>query len=591
MNMTWVAILIAASLPTLGHDEPAGGGQHGTFRPRYLDGEIEHVKLLPESQPAVVPLSEAKVPDSLDMRNMSRWCLNYLTGSITAEQNYASSYGNWPLNDPPFQLGGDRIAVGDSEVRNDLAFVLMRQMSGISYGRTVQKGLRERILAYQHACGLFNPPGHGDTDVLWATAWMARSLIESFATTGDRDALARAERALKAVRKYAVTSNDRGQSRLAPPRELKLGDEIIQFAYRGNLDFCIVEPFVRYYEVTGDATMLEVAKGLAAGRLAGFGQYDTGHMHSHMHGVIPIAHLGAVTGEKRYLDWAEEQLAQRAHQRTDYGWVEATEGYGASETCALADHLLICLYLGRSGRTRHYDFVERAVRNYLPQVQFFINDKTFQPLWSRKPYKDRESHLALMRRLEGGFLCRTDPEDRWSQGTISLEGCCPPTGMTGLYQAWKELVRKTDEGVWVNLAFNHDSPEARVVSFLPEVGRLTTVARIAGDYHIRIPGFVPWDSVRAFRSRLGSKPVEVIRKGDYVVFPTARAGEELTVTFPVVDFIQKTKAGGKDLEIHWKGNLVTGVSPGGKVWPLFEEVPYRTPPFRVLGNDPDAKGP
>ena len=122
---------------------------------------------------------------------MARWCLNYLTGSITAEKNYASSYGNWPLNDPPFCIGGDRIAVGDSEVRNDLAFVLMRAMSGISYGAKVQKGLRDRILAYQHASGLFNPPSHGDTDVLWATAWMARSLIESFATTGDRDALAR----------------------------------------------------------------------------------------------------------------------------------------------------------------------------------------------------------------------------------------------------------------------------------------------------------------------------------------------------------------------------------------------------------------
>src|SRR3954452_4373593 len=444
------------------------------------------------------------------MRNMARWCLNYLAGSITAEENYASSYGNWPLNDPPFSVGGDRIAVGDSEVRNDLAFVLMRAMSSISYGAKVQKGLRDRILTYQHASGLFNPPSHGDTDVLWATAWMARSLIESFATTGDRDAIARAERALNAVRRFAVTSNDRGQLRLDPPRELKLGSETIRFAYRRTLDFCIVEPFVRCYEVTGDAKMLEVAKGLADGRLAGFGEYDSGHMHSHMHGVIPIAHLGAVTREKRYLDWAEEQLDRRAHQRTDYGWVEATGGYGASETCALADHILTCLYLGRGGRTRHYDFVERAVLNYLPQEQFFINDRTFKTLWNRRSYKDRENHLALMRRLEGGFLCRTDPEDRWSKETISLEGCCPPTGMTGFYQAWKDLVRKTEDGVRVNLAFNHESPVARVVSFLPDAGRVTVVARIAGDYQIRIPGFAPWKSVRAFRGRSECKQVEVI---------------------------------------------------------------------------------
>jgi hypothetical protein len=590
MNTTSVTILIAASLCTCWEEQAAGAGQQGTFRPRHHAGEIDHVKILPESQQLVLPLSQARIPEGLDMRNMARWCLNYLTGSITVEKNFASSYGNWPLNDPPISIGGDRIAVGDSEVRNDLAFVLMRAMSGISYGTKVQKGLRDRILAYQHGSGLFNPPSHGDTDVLWATAWMARSLIESFATTGDSDALTRARKALDAVRKFAVTSNDRGQLRLAPPRELKLGDEIIRFAYRGTLDFCIVEPFVRYYEVTADATMLDVAKGLADGRLAGLGQYDSGHMHSHMHGVVPIAHLGAVTGEKRYLDWAEEQLDRRADQRTDFGWVEATGGYGASETCALADHIHICLYLGRGGRTRHYDFVERAVLNYLPQEQFFTSDKTFKTLWNRKTYKNRESHMALMRRLEGGFLCRTDPDDRWSQGTISLEGCCPPTGMTGLYQVWKDAVRKTEEGVMVNLALNHESPEARVVSFLPDEGRVTVVARIAGDCHVRIPGFAPWNSVRAFRGRPESKQVEVIRKGEYVVFPNAEAGEELTVKYPVVDFIQKTKAGGKDLEIHWKGNRVIGLSPKGKVWPLFDEVPYPTPPFRPLGKDPGATG-
>jgi hypothetical protein len=580
MNHKWAAILIAGSLSTV-LDGTAGGVEQGVeFKPRYFAGEISGVNILPEPPGSVLQLAETRIPKDVDLENMSKWCLNYLKGSISAENGYASSYGNWPLNDPPFSVGGDRTAIGDSEVRNDLAFVLMREMSGISYGATEQHGLRKRILTYQHESGLFTPPSHGDTDVLWATAWMARSLIESFATTGDRDAIARAEKALKAVRKYAVTANDQGQFRLAPPTELKLGNDIIHFAYRGTLDFCIVEPFIRYFEVTGDETMLEVARKLADGRLAGFGKYDTEHMHSHMHGVVPIAHLGAVTGDKRYLDWAENELERRAGQRTDFGWVEATNKYGASETCALADHLHVCVYLGRSGRTRYYDFVERTVRNYLPQEQFFINDETFQTLWSKTTYKNRENHLALLRRLEGGFLCRTDPDDRWSKGTISLEGCCPPTGMTGLYLAWKDIVRKSPEGIWINLAFNHDSPEARVVSFLPDRGRMTVVARLAQDYHIRIPSFVPWNHVRAFRGRGEYVQAEVKRNGEYVEFPNAVVGEELTVTYPLVAFVQKMNAGGKYLEINWKGNFVLDLSPKSKVWPLFETVPYPTPSFR-----------
>src|SRR5262249_5365877 len=124
----------------------------------------------------------------------------------------------------------------------------------------------------------------------------------------------------------------------------------------------------------------------------------------------------------------------------------------------------------------------------------------------------------------------------------------------------------------------------------PDAGRVTVVPRIAGDYLIRIPGFVPWNSVRAFRGRDESRQVEVIRKGEYVLFPNAEAGEELTVSYPLVDFVQKTKAGGKELEIRWKGNLVIGLSPRGKSWPLFDEVPYPTPPFRPLGRDRDTTG-
>jgi hypothetical protein len=97
-----------------------------------------------------------------------------------------------------------------------------------------------------------------------------------------------------------------------------------------------------------------------------------------------------------------------------------------------ADHIHICLYLDRSGRTRHHYFVERAGLNYLRQEQFFFTDSAFETLWSRRSYKDRENHLALLRRLEGGFLCRTDSEDRWSNDLINLERCCPPTGMTVL---------------------------------------------------------------------------------------------------------------------------------------------------------------
>lgn len=542
-------------------------------------------KVLPASEPADGKLLSKpnSSRDTLDPVLMARWSLNYLTGSVSEEAGFASSYGNWPLRMPPYALGGDKIAIGDSEVRNALAFVLMRDMSGIDYGAKVQKGVMNRILSYQKPCGLFNPPSHADTDVLWATAWATRALIEEFATTGNREDLARAKRALKAVRQYAVEANDTGLLRLAPPEKLTLDGQEIRFAYRPTLDFCIVEPFVRYYEVTGDKEMLAIARGLVEGRLQGYATgHDTGHTHSYWHSLIGIAHLGAVTGEKKYLDWVENQFERWIPLMTDYGWFEATANYNASETCAVSDLMHVCIYLGRAGRSTRYDLVERTLRNYLPQEQFFIDDDTFLHLWREQNYADRDRQMALLRHLEGGFLCRTTPSDRWAlpgapEGPLSLEGCCPPTGMTGLYLAWKDIVRKTDQGVFVNMAFNRDCPEATVVSFLPDQGRLTVTPKQDGVFYVRIPGFVSRNQVSAWRN--GRKSNRIVWQGDYVLFASARKGEELTVTYPLSTFDQKLHRAGKDYTFHWKGNALTGIEPRDGVWPLFKKIPSPIPAF------------
>jgi hypothetical protein len=67
--------------------------------------------------------------------------------------------------------------------------------------------------------------------------------------------------------------------------------------------------------------------------------------------------------------------------------------------------------------------------------------------------------------------------------------------------------------------------------------------------------------------------------GDYVLFSSARKGEELTVTYPLATFDQKIKRAGTDYTFHWKGNAITGMEPMTGVWPLFKQIPYPTPPF------------
>ena len=222
-----------------------------------------------------------------------------------------------------------------------------------------------------------------------------------------------------------------------------------------------------------------------------------------------------------------------------------------------------------------------------PRAQFFIDDR-FLDLWRQQAYPDRDQQMALVRRLEGGFLCRTTPSDRWAlsgrpEDPISLEGCCPPTGMTGLYRAWKDIVRTTKKGVFVNMAVNGDCPEATVVSFLPDQGRLSVVPKRDGTFYVRIPGFAPHDRVTAWGN--GRKSRSIVWSGDYVAFASAKKDKELTVTYPLVAAVQKVHRAGKDYTIHWKGNALTGIEPADGVWPLFENIPYPTPPIAPCSGE------
>jgi hypothetical protein len=127
------------------------------------------------------------------------------------------------------------------------------------------------------------------------------------------------------------------------------------------------------------------------------------------------------------------------------------------------------------------------------------------------------------------------------------------------------------------MAFNRDCAEAKVVSFLPDQGRLTVVPKHNGAFYVRIPGSAPHNEVSAWRN--GRKSGKVVWSGDYVIFASARKGEEMTVTYPLVTFDQNIHRGGRDYTFHWKGNALTGIEPMDGVWPLFRNIPYPTPPF------------
>src|SRR6185436_10458639 len=117
-------------------------------------------------------------------------------------------------------------------------------------------------------------------------------------------------------------------------------------------------------------------------------------------------------------------------------------------------------------------------------------------------------------------------------------GCCAPEGMRAIHTAWMNTIDHYQKsplgpaGVYVNSSFSRDSKWGRVVSFVPETGRLTVKATVKKPFFLRPPHWTPHEKVRAF---VGTKSIPVKWSGSYVRFD-ARPGDELTITYPLVEF-------------------------------------------------------
>jgi DUF1680 family protein len=165
---------------------------------------------------------------------------------------------------------------------------------------------------------------------------------------------------------------------------------------------------------------------------------------------------------------------------------------------------------------------------------------------------------------------------------MDMMGCCVPEGMRAIHTAWANTVRKEADGIHVNMCFNRDAPEARVICPRPNHGRMTVRAKAEGDFYVRPPAWAPRDEVTASRN---GKTVELVWCDGYVFFERTAPDDELVIAYPMVSFVQKQTVknapGEPDrvVTVTWLGNTVTKLEPKGEKLPLYQQVPRVLPPL------------
>jgi hypothetical protein len=582
--------------------------------PLLFRGDLSDVRILP-------PNPEPR-PDTVDLQAMARAALNYLRGNPDPARGYECKFALGPLGipahvpiSPPNEYGFDVVSLGDTDARMNTQFAHMREMAGDAAGPDpVQDGLRQRLCRYRRADHLcWTNPGAcigetipGEWVNTWTTAKLLVSLADEVARHGDPALRQETRQMFLALRDLAIWDGSRAYYwGIAPYKD---GQWLLRnwCQSHGRNYPWVVEPLVRYYEATGDEEGLALAKAFAEGMLdevqpeMGAQRVDPatgafkGHVHLHTHAVWGVAHLGAVLGERRYLDWAAKVHDFVVAQGTDYGWYPefAPQGEYRTEICVVGDMVSLGANLARGGQPQLWDTVERTVRNELARSQFALTPafvRLFETLHRDQPAAVVDQALADLRRLEGGFVAQATFDDWVSYpGTptlgsaglyangIQMMGCCPPEGMRGLWEAWNSIVEPGADGVRINLAFSREHEAASVRASRPGDGRLEVTAKRPGRYLIRPPA---WSDRDGWGLTRNGAPTPVRWGGPrqaYVVGDHVQPGETLVVTWPVSAFTQSFAARsvpGREPQIttRWVGSQVVGVEPKGQHLPMFAD--------------------
>jgi hypothetical protein len=558
--------------------------------------------------------------DDLDLKSMARSALNYLRGNPLPDHNYDCRFSIGPLGIPntvplvPSDRSGfDPIACGDADCRIDWQFPHMREMAGQQEPELVELGVRARVRRYQHAddhlCWI-NPEcyiGESCDDEWigsWTTAKLLFALAEEFQRSGNAAVKENARKTFLALKGLALWDGPRAYYHGIAP--YKNGEWLRKgwcAAHSRNYPF-IVEPCVRYSEITGDAEAMDFAKAVTEGFLAG-SQKDMGnlridpetgayqdHVHCHAHAVWGVAHLGALLKEPRYLDWARKFYDFTHSRGTDYGWYPESlpQHEYRAEVCAIADMVSIGAWLALGGWPHYWDQVERTVRNELRRAQFFLTPaflRLFRDIHKDKTPAEIGQAIAELRKLEGGFVAQPTLND-WvaypnnpklgtpglMENGVHMMGCCPPAGMRGLWEAWCGIVSEQPEGVMVNMSISRDHPAAKVEAFSAESGGLQATVRKSGKFLLRPPAWASRQSVRLRRDGRNA-PVEWGGPQQaYVDCPAAAVGEQLLLTWSVPVFQQSfvpqsVPERHQAVCVRWTGNRVDAVEPRGKYLPMF----------------------
>lgn len=555
-------------------------------------------------------VSEGHINEPPSLNLMAEKSLNFLENNPDPELDYECRFSILPSKIPwhstsikANEYGYDVIAIADTDLRMQHIWGHMRKMAGVKEASAVEKGVNRRSDSYvgEDGCCYANPAAFTGHEIggVWMSPWGTSHQIiyycDQYEATGDKSWLERSKKALDSLLRLSVEAAGMTDfPRSSAYLEGKWLNEGWSSEHSRNYTF-IIEPLLRYYELSGDAEYLRRAILFAEAFISCMidireeveispvtGAFEK-HVHLHTRCALwGMSHLAAITGDSRYLQWSRRVYDFVLSLSPDFGWYPeyVPRHANVSETCTVGDMMAVAYYLAQCGELDAYDEMERAWRNYLRCTQFFVTpdvERFIRLIHGDKPEETLQAAVEDLKRLEGGFMAQVTWNDlvmrEEPEKLLYMMGCCPPSGMMALYYIWKAAAQERNGDIYVNMTLTADTPLAVLKSDYSSAGKLTVTAKKSGRWFFRPPEWAVYKNVRV---TVNGDNIPIIWSGPQCRYAQAdgiKAGDVIVLQYDLVKCIQLLSASAltdnTEYRFSWIGNSVVDITPKGKYIELF----------------------
>ncbi|MEI7025915.1 hypothetical protein [Paenibacillus sp. y28] len=561
------------------------------------------------------------IPDTLMLEERAGHAINAMIGMADEDYNGIPFFAADLMHKPAFMTHGDW-DYGSSHGRMIDGLILARHMSGEEYGKEVEEKYRENLLSFFKEDGMsyrqLNPVHRWDTN---ANLIDQRAVILSLTTwyldTGDLKVKEAADRHVAALKRIAIKERDIWYYPASEYKEggwpssngvqLRLAPDPAAFCGR------LVMPLLKYHELTGNPDALELCEFFTALIMERSGvfnpdgsfndslAYRSGHFHTRLGTLDAIARFGMFTGNAATIAWVKKSYDWALTKCTAFGWTpgDLHEQAYEHETCSLVDLIATGISLAKSGYVEYWGIVERFLRNHLTESQLLDLSWVEESDSKSGDIPASKTFFKVAQRSKGAFAGYSAPNDfvcdviEGRGHTSDLQICCLGSGTRGLFMGWSNTVTEKDGTVSVNFLLNRGSKWLDVSSYLPHEGKVVIdVHQDVKRLQVRIPewaGFTKIQYVRELDGQVtegnGREPSRWVNK-HFLLLGEAKAGEQITITFPISHRKTIENAVGQTFETIWRGDDVVGISPEGTKKPLYsgrkvyDQAPMREGSYR-----------